>query len=583
MGNSGSHSRKAGFDYAFISTYTGPFSEKYKIIKQIGSGAEGVAYLVEKVTKGRKSKSRGSVGGSWPPTFGDSDQPQQYVAKQTHDMSPAGKIVFLEEFEKTRQLQHPNCMKVVEWVEGKDWVDGKYKDQVFVISELAQGGDLFNYMRCMLESGQHVDERWVAQMFRQAMQGVAFMHSQGVVHNDLKPDNILVMDAFDEYDPARVPDVKVSDFGCATLARDTGFSFGDPRYQSPETWTRIVKVVEKRRNPGDFYKMSDKADVWSLGVMLFELLSGGKIPFLYRHASLHDVLNRKEVWAELRDGVESQEINLRDYCGGVSEEVKQLLRQMFQKDPDSRPSVAELLHHPWFGMSELRVLDPDVLSTVDLNHVKGKAHSLLLNALVTKMKFDHARASWEAFQAVDNDFSGSINLEEFSKAMSRLGRDASEAEKLFELADVDGDGRLVFREFMAVSFDFSTVEHEALHMVMKRLFGQIDVDASGRVSERELLALFQGAVDRESVREAFKSMDVDGDGKVSLGEFEVYLLGTCSDHIVTSFKTQRMEVRRRSEHARKRFSCHGCHQWLGALRRPRTRVRSSTCNAVQND
>merc|ERR1740129_2560616 len=158
------------------------------------------------------------------------------------------------------------------------------------------------------------------------------------------------MEEFDPSNPHKVPWVQISDYGTATFSRDTSFSWGDPRYQSPETWSRLRMVMEKGRAPRSLYKVGAKADVWSMGATLFELLSGGKIPFLYQHASLKDVLDNKELWTKLRDGIAEEEIEIRKYCPNVSFEVEELLELMLKKEPDERPTAAEVLNHRWFSM-----------------------------------------------------------------------------------------------------------------------------------------------------------------------------------------------------------------------------------------
>merc|ERR1719215_1740853 len=112
------------------------------------------------------------------------------------------------------------------------------------------------------------------------MMGVSHMHSKGIVHNDLKPDNILVLHGFDPRQPNRVPTVVINDFGCATLSRDSFFKSGDPRYQSPESWQVMQKIMNDE--DGNWTKLTPKADVWSMAVTLYELVSGGLLPFIYR-------------------------------------------------------------------------------------------------------------------------------------------------------------------------------------------------------------------------------------------------------------------------------------------------------------
>ncbi|CAK0827588.1 unnamed protein product, partial [Prorocentrum cordatum] len=186
-----------------VTTFRGDIVQKYRVIRQLGAGVSGIAYLVQ-------SKSTG----------------QQYCAKEMPEHES------LNEFNRLRELQHPNCLRVVELVQGQEVVAARWHAVAWLVTELAPGGDLFRYAKRLIEAGgaQALTEEWVAGVVKQALQGLAYMHSKKVVHNDIKPDNILIMNAFSANNPFGIPGVVIADFSLASLIdQHTEFNDGDPR------------------------------------------------------------------------------------------------------------------------------------------------------------------------------------------------------------------------------------------------------------------------------------------------------------------------------------------------------------------
>merc|ERR1719291_1599257 len=214
-----------------------------------------------------------------------------------------------------------------------------------------------------------VTEEWCAGVYRQAMEGVAYMHSKDIVHNDLKPDNILIMDMFDPANPNRVPAVAINDFGCATRLQvaNASTTIGDPRYQSPESWRLCFKYME---NQGANEKLDGKTDVWSMGATLYELLSGGIIPFIYRPCTMSDI--DLEVFNCLGKAVTEDPVQIREHFDSLSAQGENLLRIMLTKDGAERPSAAEVLRHDWFSIRG-KPMSSESLQRLRLKAVKGRA------------------------------------------------------------------------------------------------------------------------------------------------------------------------------------------------------------------
>lgn len=141
-----------------------------------------------------------------------------------------------------KQVDHPNIVKLYESFE-----DEKY---VYLIMELCEGGELFDKL---LDMG-NLCESDATVLFKQMSSAVAYLHSNQIAHRDLKPENFLFGIDSDFHS------LKLIDFGLAKIVRtNLNTNVGTCYYVSPETLA------------GSY---DHRCDIWSLGVILFMLLSG---------------------------------------------------------------------------------------------------------------------------------------------------------------------------------------------------------------------------------------------------------------------------------------------------------------------
>lgn len=507
-------SAPSGFKHSdLVPTFEQPLAEKYDVVKQIGSGRYGNAFLVRSKT----------------------DSHSSFVAKEALEKSDAAFQELHAEFNRWKDLQHPNISKVVALITGKD-------NHIYVISELAKGGDLYQYMSSLIDLNQELTEQWVAGVFKQAMSGVAYMHDNGIVHNDLKPENILCLEALNPKKLDRVPWVALNDFGSARFRADTQLSSGDPRYLSPETLQALSAEIKGEATDYITSKVGFESDVWSMGVTLYELLSGGTIPFLYEPCEIDMISSDPHKWERLKTAVLTEELRCSPFLDGSSPEAVSLLGQLLCKDRKRRPPAAQVLENTWFS-SKGKPIKSKVLANLQFKKFKGTARTVLLNALATKLKRDHYKDCYRVFNAVDADNSGHISLQEFTIALHALPHqspsssntaptsegEGSMAEILFRAADVDNDGRLNFLEFMASSFDWSSLDADTLSQSLKQLFDQVDKDGNGRLSLEELTGLFKEALYASEIQEVFARLDRAGSGYITLDELRAFLFQPLSE------------------------------------------------------
>ncbi len=204
---------------------------RYRILSKIAAGAMGVVYRGERVQLARP-----------------------VAVKFLHPWIAAQKT-FLSRFENEARamsrLGHPNCVSVIDFgVEG-----GPYLVMDFVTGKTLRDA--------VHGQGPQPPAR-ALHIVRQLLAGLAHAHAQGIVHRDLKPDNLILTD-----EAGLADHLRILDFGLAKLrdgpAMTAGMAVGTPSYMSPEQ-TGAAGTVDAR------------SDVYSVGVLLFELLAGRK-PF----------------------------------------------------------------------------------------------------------------------------------------------------------------------------------------------------------------------------------------------------------------------------------------------------------------
>ena len=190
-----------------------------------------------------------------------------------------------------------------------------YEDEthLYIVTELCTGGELFDKV---IEKKRLTEEE-ASVIMEQVLSAVVFCHTRGIVHRDMKPENII----FANKDEDSI--IKVIDFGTSVEAKGTRLTekIGTPYYIAPE----ILKGV-----------YGPKVDVWSCGVILYILLTG--VPPMNGR-------NDREILERVKSGKYSMNKPQFKY---ISKEAKDLIKKMMTYDPERRVSSAEAYKHPWF-------------------------------------------------------------------------------------------------------------------------------------------------------------------------------------------------------------------------------------------
>lgn len=232
-----------------------------------------------------------------------------------------------------RHGHHPNIVRVF----------GVYEDDetVYVIMELCKGGELLD----RILSKKAITEKEASSVFTKVVNVVAYLHQNQVVHRDLKPSNVMYLNS--SSDPEGI---RVIDFGFAKQLRAENGLLMTPCY----TAQFVAPEVLKKQG----YDMS--CDVWSLGVLLYTMLSG-EAPFAQGVAdSPQQIIDRIGQGSfKLSGGT----------WDGVSSMAKDLVQKMLHVDPNRRITAAGILAHPWVA-SKSELPDSSIVYTNDVATVK---------------------------------------------------------------------------------------------------------------------------------------------------------------------------------------------------------------------
>lgn len=208
-----------------------PTLGRYEVLKELGRGAMGIVYL------GKDPKINRLVAIKTVRFEDEVDEEQKKAIKQR----------FFREAESAGKLNHPNIITIYD--------AGEDQDVSYIAMELLDGEDLKKFT----DRKNLLPIRKVLELVITVSEALDFAHQQGIVHRDIKPANIMIQ---------KDGTVKITDFGIARITASsttqTGTVLGTPSYMSPE------QIAGK--------KVDGRSDIFSLGVVLYELLTGEK-PF----------------------------------------------------------------------------------------------------------------------------------------------------------------------------------------------------------------------------------------------------------------------------------------------------------------
>ncbi|KAL6327045.1 hypothetical protein AAG906_013791 [Vitis piasezkii] len=384
---------------------------------------------------------------------------------------------------------------------------------VHLVLELCSGGELFD----RIVAQARYSEAGAAAVVKQLAEGLKALHQANIIHRDLKPENCLFLDKSED------ATLKIMDFGLSSVEEFTDpvvGLFGSIDYVSPEVLSQG--------------KISSASDMWSLGVILYILLSGYP-PFIAQS-------NRQKQQMIIAGDFSFYEKTWKN----ISSSAKQLISSLLTVDPERRPTAQQLLQHPWVmgDSAKQDQMDAEIVSRLQSFNARRKFRAAAIASVwsstvflrtkklktlvgshdLTQEELENLRIHFKEI-CLKGDNATLSEFEQVLKAMN-MSSLIPLAGRIFDLFDNNRDGTVDMREILC---GFSSLRNSQGDDALRLCFQMYDTDRSGCITKEEVASMLRALPDDclpaditepGKLDEIFDLMDANSDGKVTFEEFK---------------------------------------------------------------
>jgi serine/threonine protein kinase len=293
------------------------------------------------------------------------------VKKLNYDSKSLSSNTYKKEFSILRKIEHKNIIKL------HDIILDKNNEHIYLVLDYYKNGDLSQFLK-----NRSLKEKYAKGYMFQLKDGLEYLIQHNIIHRDLKPQNILLDDNYS---------IKITDFGFARKFQTNHMISticGSPMYMAPE-------ILDKK-------KYSIKSDLWSVGIILYQMLYG-KVPFKSRNI------------ISLTVEIHKNNINYKcDYP--ISILCINLLTSLMTIDPDKRITWDTFFKHEWFQHDDI-LQDQNNLMEISFSNIpnlnndtnESQFNSFIYKSIYKKQKIPIEEEE-ESYEEDDSSIEFNFNL-----------------------------------------------------------------------------------------------------------------------------------------------------------------------------
>ena len=399
-----------------------------------------------------------------------------------------------KEIDIISSLDHPNIARFYE-----TFHDERY---FHIVTELCRGKELSKLLK---QNGGKLNERKCRIIIMKILHAINYCHSHGIVHCDLKPDNIIFESPNEEEeneDILNLLDLKLIDFGLSSRIKKNeklNNTVGTAYFIAPET----IKGA-----------YDEKCDMWSIGVILYYILSG-KFPFTGNSNF------------EIFEKIQKNEPVFKNLFKDISQNAIDFIKKCLVKNPNERLSAKECLSHPWLEPifkhihSDVFLKDNLILNFTSY-HKCPQLKKFILKYLVNNMGHTELGPYKSAFYAFDFKNQGIVTKTDIKKIFNLYNVDTTDTQikNIMSICDEPSKSFLTYSEFICCCINIGDVLTPE-KLINTFLFFDLDnnllIDSNDL--KNTLLRCGRDVINQKDIEKIILEATKEEDNKININQF----------------------------------------------------------------